>query len=73
MSTGVVTLSARSTGWVARHPGVLGSGLFGGPHIGITMFVMGDGRVVPIQNSLSGTVLGFLSCRNDGQVTNIDF
>jgi prepilin-type N-terminal cleavage/methylation domain-containing protein len=50
-----------------------GSGLFGGPHIGITMFVMGDGRVVPIQNSLSGTVLGFLSCRNDGQVANIDF
>ncbi len=50
-----------------------GSGLFGGPHTGITMFVMGDGRVVPIQNSLSGTILGFLSCRNDGQAFSMDF
>ena len=50
-----------------------GSGLFGGPHVGITMFVMGDGRVVAIQNSLSGSVLSALSCRNDGQVTAINF
>ena len=50
-----------------------GSGLFGGPHTGVTMFVMGDGRVVAIQNSLSGTLLGYLSCRNDGQAFSMDF
>jgi prepilin-type N-terminal cleavage/methylation domain-containing protein len=50
-----------------------GSGLFGGYHPGVTLFVMGDGRVVAIPNSLSGTILGYLSCRNDGMAFSVDF
>jgi prepilin-type N-terminal cleavage/methylation domain-containing protein len=46
---------------------------FGGYHIGVTLFVMGDGHVVSIQNSISGTTLGYLSCMNDGMVTGADF
>jgi prepilin-type N-terminal cleavage/methylation domain-containing protein len=46
---------------------------FGGYHTGVTLFVMGDGRVASISNSTSGTVLGFLSCRNDGQAFSMDF
>jgi prepilin-type N-terminal cleavage/methylation domain-containing protein len=46
---------------------------FGGYHPGVTMFVLGDGRVAAINNSLSGTVLGYLSCRNDGQAFSLDF
>jgi prepilin-type N-terminal cleavage/methylation domain-containing protein len=47
--------------------------VFGGYHTGVTLFVMGDGRVAALQNSLSGTVLGYLSCINDGTAFNMDF
>ena len=50
-----------------------GSGLFGGYHPGITLFLLGDGRVAAVSNSLSGTVLGYLSCRNDGMAFSVDF
>jgi prepilin-type N-terminal cleavage/methylation domain-containing protein len=54
-------------------PNYGGVAVFGGYHPGVTQFVMGDGRVVSIQNSISGTVLGYLSCINDGNVVSIDF
>jgi hypothetical protein len=47
-------------------PNYFGGIQFGGYHPSITMFVMGDGRVVAIQNSIDGTTLGNLSCINDG-------
>jgi prepilin-type N-terminal cleavage/methylation domain-containing protein len=50
-----------------------GSRLFGGWHPGVTLFVLGDGRVAAVQNSISGTVLGYLSCYNDGQAFSINF
>jgi prepilin-type N-terminal cleavage/methylation domain-containing protein/prepilin-type processing-associated H-X9-DG protein len=46
---------------------------FGGPHPGNTMFVMCDGHVVAVPNSTSGTILGYLSCRNDGQAFDPGF
>jgi prepilin-type N-terminal cleavage/methylation domain-containing protein len=50
-----------------------GSGLFGGYHPGVTLFVLGDGRVAAVSNSLNGTVLGYLSCRDDGMAFSVDF
>jgi len=41
---------------------------FGGPHLGICQFVLGDGSVRGLAVSLSPTVLGNLCTRADGQV-----
>ena len=54
-------------------PNYGGVAVFGGYHPGVTIFVMGDGRVVAIQNTISGTILGYLSCMNDGMAFNLDF
>jgi prepilin-type N-terminal cleavage/methylation domain-containing protein len=54
-------------------PDYSGGVQFGGFHPGITLFVMGDGRVVGINNAISGTVLGYLSGRNDGNAFSVDF
>jgi prepilin-type N-terminal cleavage/methylation domain-containing protein len=54
-------------------PGYASVMRFGGYHPGVTLFVLGDGRVAAIQNSISGTTLGYLSCINDGMVTGADF
>ena len=46
---------------------------FGGPHTGQCIFVLGDGSVRGLRNSLDGTVLGRFAARNDGQVlSNVD-
>ncbi len=47
--------------------------VFGGYHQGVTLFVLGDGHVASIPNSISGTVLGYLSCINDGMAFSMDF
>jgi len=54
-------------------PNYGGVAVFGGYHTGVTLFVMGDGRVASVQNSISGTMLGYLSCINDGNVVSVDF
>ncbi len=55
-------------------PDYSGSELFGGYHTGVTMFVLGDGHVSALLNSINGTALGYLSCMNDGQViSGVDF
>jgi prepilin-type N-terminal cleavage/methylation domain-containing protein len=41
---------------------------FGSWHSGVCQFVFGDGSVRPISNSTSGTTLGLLCIRNDGEV-----
>ncbi len=46
---------------------------FGGPHTGVCNFVLGDGSVRALRNSLDGTVLGRLASRNDGlPLTGLD-
>src|SRR5262249_39584027 len=54
-------------------PNYGGVAVFGGYHQGVTLFVMGDGRVAAVQNSISGTTLGYLSCINDGMAFNLEF
>lgn len=46
---------------------------FGGPHPGACMFVFADGTVRPVNVNTSGTVLGLLIVRNDGQATPTDY
>ncbi len=41
---------------------------FGGPHAGVCNFVLGDGSVRSLRNSLDGAVLGLLAARADGLV-----
>jgi prepilin-type N-terminal cleavage/methylation domain-containing protein len=41
---------------------------FGSYHPGICQFLLGDGSVRPIGVEISGTILGYLSVRNDGHV-----
>jgi prepilin-type N-terminal cleavage/methylation domain-containing protein len=53
-------------------PNYGGVAVFGGYHLNVTMFVMGDGRVVGVQNSISGTILGYMSCINDGMAFSLD-
>ena len=43
------------------------AGQFGSYHAGSVQFAFGDGRVQGVQGSVSGTVLGLLAARNDGQ------
>jgi prepilin-type N-terminal cleavage/methylation domain-containing protein len=40
---------------------------FGSYHAGICQFVLGDGSVRPLPTSISGTILGLLAARDDGQ------
>jgi prepilin-type N-terminal cleavage/methylation domain-containing protein len=40
---------------------------FGSYHPGVCQFVLGDGSVRPLPTSISGTTLGLLAVRNDGQ------
>lgn len=48
--------------------------VFGSYHPGICQFVMGDGRVISVRNSIDATTLGYLAARNDGQaITSLDF
>jgi prepilin-type N-terminal cleavage/methylation domain-containing protein len=49
------------------------SASFGGPHPGVVMFVMGDGRVIPLSRSISLNTLSLLGRRADGQVIPSDF
>jgi len=41
---------------------------FGGPHPGICQFVFCDGSVRALQTSIDAVVLGYLACREDGNV-----
>jgi hypothetical protein len=41
---------------------------FGSWHSGVVQFVFGDGSVHALSSSVSGTTLGYLASRNDGQV-----
>lgn len=43
---------------------------FGGPHTGICMFVFADGSIHSILVNTSTNLLGYFTCRNDGQWTN---
>jgi prepilin-type N-terminal cleavage/methylation domain-containing protein len=47
---------------------VINNRSFGSRHPGVCQFVMGDGRVIALQNSISATVLTRLAMRADGQV-----
>jgi prepilin-type N-terminal cleavage/methylation domain-containing protein len=47
---------------------VINNRSFGSRHTGVCQFVMGDGRVIALQNSTSATVLTRLAMRADGQV-----
>jgi prepilin-type N-terminal cleavage/methylation domain-containing protein len=49
------------------------SASFGGPHPGIVMFAMGDGRVIGISRSISLNTLSCLGRRADGQPIPSDF
>ena len=49
------------------------SASFGGPHTGVVMFVMGDGRVIGLSRSISLTTLSRLGRRADGEVIPSDF
>ncbi|MGE3808137.1 MAG: DUF1559 domain-containing protein [Gemmataceae bacterium] len=42
--------------------------VFGSAHPSITQFVMGDGRVLTLNNNINTTTLGYLANRADGQV-----
>ncbi len=44
------------------------AGQFGSTHPGVVQFAFGDGRVQAIKTSISGTVLGLLAAKDDGQV-----
>jgi prepilin-type N-terminal cleavage/methylation domain-containing protein len=64
-----------ATPWVDTKGPVYYTGqvVFGSYHPAACLFVLGDGRVAAIPNSISGTVLGYLTCRNDGQAFSADF
>jgi prepilin-type N-terminal cleavage/methylation domain-containing protein len=47
---------------------VINNRSFGSRHSGLCQFVMCDGRVIPIQNSISAAVLTRLAMRGDGEV-----
>jgi hypothetical protein len=47
---------------------VLNNRSFGSRHTGLCQFVMGDGRVISLQNSTAVAVLTRLAMRADGQV-----
>jgi prepilin-type N-terminal cleavage/methylation domain-containing protein len=47
---------------------VINNRSFGSRHPGVCQFVMGDGRVIALQNSVSATVLTRLAMRADGEV-----
>jgi prepilin-type N-terminal cleavage/methylation domain-containing protein len=56
---------------LTTHP--LCNASFGGPHIGLCQFVMGDGSVKGIKSSVDPVNLTWLGNRRDGQViTNVD-
>ena len=60
------------TALIIRDPFVTTRG-FGGVHPGICNFLLGDGSVRGIRNSLDGTTLGLLADRADGKVIpNLD-
>ena len=40
---------------------------FGGPHPGVCMFVMADGRVIGINSNVDTVTLHRLAARNDGE------
>ncbi len=43
------------------------AGQFGSAHPGVVQFAFADGRVEALRTSLTGTILGLLAARNDGQ------
>jgi prepilin-type N-terminal cleavage/methylation domain-containing protein len=49
------------------------SSSFGGPHPGLVMFVMGDGRAIGLKRSIGLTTLSRLGRRADGEVIPPDF
>jgi prepilin-type N-terminal cleavage/methylation domain-containing protein len=44
---------------------------FGGPHVGICQFALGDGSVRAVNVSISTIVLGRLCCRDDSEVLDL--
>jgi prepilin-type processing-associated H-X9-DG protein len=52
---------------LARSPQEGFRGQFGSYHPGVCQFVFGDGSVRAVPVSVSGTILGLLAQRNDGQ------
>ncbi len=53
---------------LAQTPTAVVSNQFGSWHPGVCQFVLGDGSVKGISNSIPGTTLGYLANRNDGNV-----
>jgi hypothetical protein len=52
---------------LARSPQEAYNHQFGSSHSGLCQFLLGDGSVRPIPVTISGTILGLLAVRNDGQ------
>jgi hypothetical protein len=52
---------------LARSPDEVYKINFGSYHPGVCQFVMGDGSVRALPTSISGTILGYLAVRDDGQ------
>jgi prepilin-type N-terminal cleavage/methylation domain-containing protein len=46
---------------------------FGGPHSGVCLFAMGDGRVATVAVETEADVLRRLAVRDDGELTLVDF
>jgi prepilin-type N-terminal cleavage/methylation domain-containing protein/prepilin-type processing-associated H-X9-DG protein len=52
---------------LARSPTEAFNKQFGGPHTGVCNFLLGDGSVRAVANTISGTTLSLLSVRNDNK------
>ena len=63
----VVSRPAGQGHLLALYPTAQFAGQFGSWHPGVCQFVLGDGSVRALQNSINGTTLGNLSQRNDGR------
>ena len=58
----------RNPDWNDYYHGTGWNLYFGGPHIGVCLFVFGDGHVVGLGTDINETVLGYLATKDKGEV-----